>query len=85
MRIGARRDRRSCSLSIVSPHTFRRAIFSLAIAERCHLLDRLVDSGKMKKAIESLYTAYLPKGASPFVYIRYVSDYLVHNAFSRLI
>jgi DNA mismatch repair ATPase MutL len=49
------------------------------------LLDRLVDSGKMKKAIESLYTAYLPKGASPFVYIRYVSDYLVHNAFSRLI
>ncbi|KAJ9113147.1 hypothetical protein QFC20_002039 [Naganishia adeliensis] len=30
---------------------------------------RLVDSGKMKKAIESLYTAYLPKGSSPFVYI----------------
>lgn len=43
--------------------------------------DRLVDSGKMKKAIESLYTAYLPKGASPFVYIRYVHRCLAYNAF----
>ncbi|CAD6567867.1 MAG: DNA mismatch repair protein [Tremellales sp. Tagirdzhanova-0007] len=30
---------------------------------------RLVDSGKVKKALDSLYTAYLPKGASPWVYL----------------
>ena len=35
-------------------------------------LDRLVDSSKIKKAIDSLYTAYLPKGASPWVYLRYL-------------
>ncbi|WVF72656.1 hypothetical protein IAT40_007474 [Kwoniella sp. CBS 6097] len=31
--------------------------------------NRLVDSGKIRKAIEALYTAYLPKGASPWVYL----------------
>ncbi|WWD18950.1 hypothetical protein CI109_103406 [Kwoniella shandongensis] len=31
--------------------------------------NRLVESGKIKKAIEALYTAYLPKGASPWVYL----------------
>ncbi|WWC90838.1 uncharacterized protein L201_005775 [Kwoniella dendrophila CBS 6074] len=31
--------------------------------------NRLVDSTKIKKAIDSLYTAYLPKGASPWVYL----------------
>ncbi|KAL7423487.1 DNA mismatch repair protein Mlh1 [Cryptotrichosporon argae] len=30
---------------------------------------RLVDSSKIKRAVESLYTAYLPKGSSPFVYL----------------
>ncbi|KAJ9100616.1 hypothetical protein QFC21_003660 [Naganishia friedmannii] len=30
---------------------------------------RLVDSSKMKKATESLYTAYLPKGSFAFVYL----------------
>ncbi|KAK4687504.1 DNA mismatch repair protein MLH1, partial [Tremellales sp. Uapishka_1] len=30
---------------------------------------RLVDSSKIKKAIDGLYTAYLPKGSSPFVYL----------------
>ncbi|KAJ9095363.1 hypothetical protein QFC19_007607 [Naganishia cerealis] len=30
---------------------------------------RLVDSNKMKKATESLYTAYLPKGSFAFVYL----------------
>ena len=34
------------------------------------LPDRLVDSGKIKKAIDSLYTAYLPKGSSPWAYLR---------------
>lgn len=33
-------------------------------------LDRLVDSSKIKKAIESMYTAYLPKGSTPWVYLR---------------
>nr|XP_018261347.1 DNA mismatch repair protein MLH1 [Kwoniella dejecticola CBS 10117]OBR83505.1 DNA mismatch repair protein MLH1 [Kwoniella dejecticola CBS 10117] len=31
--------------------------------------DRLVESTKIKKAIDALYTAYLPKGASPWVYL----------------
>lgn len=31
--------------------------------------DRLVDSSKIKKAIDALYTTYLPKGASPFAYL----------------
>jgi DNA mismatch repair protein MLH1 len=34
------------------------------------LADRLVESSKIKKAIESLYTTVLPKGASPWVYLR---------------
>ena len=32
--------------------------------------DRLVDSGRIKKAVDSLYTTYLPKGASPWCYLR---------------
>jgi DNA mismatch repair protein MLH1 len=32
--------------------------------------DRLVDSQRIKRAIESVYSAILPKGASPFVYLR---------------
>ena len=32
--------------------------------------DRLVDSSKIKKALESLYTTYLAKGASPWMYLR---------------
>nr|XP_019044549.1 DNA mismatch repair protein MLH1 [Kwoniella bestiolae CBS 10118]OCF23479.1 DNA mismatch repair protein MLH1 [Kwoniella bestiolae CBS 10118] len=31
--------------------------------------NRLVESSKIKKAIDALYTAYLPKGASPWVYL----------------
>nr|XP_019006828.1 DNA mismatch repair protein MLH1 [Kwoniella mangroviensis CBS 8507]OCF70289.1 DNA mismatch repair protein MLH1 [Kwoniella mangroviensis CBS 8507] len=31
--------------------------------------NRLVESNKIKKAIDALYTAYLPKGASPWVYL----------------
>ncbi|ODN92837.1 DNA mismatch repair protein MLH1 [Cryptococcus wingfieldii CBS 7118] len=31
--------------------------------------NRLVESSKIKKALESLYTAYLPKGSTPFIYL----------------
>lgn len=32
--------------------------------------DRLVESTKIRKAVEAIYTGILPKGASPFVYLR---------------
>lgn len=35
------------------------------------MLDRLVESGRMKKAFEAVYTSILPKGTSPFIYLRY--------------
>ena len=31
--------------------------------------DRLVEHSLLKKSIESLYTAFLPKGSHPFVYL----------------
>lgn len=33
-------------------------------------LDRLVESSRMKRAIEAGYTGILAKGSSPFVYLR---------------
>lgn len=39
----------------------------------CTLSDRLVESSRMKKAFEAVYSAVLPKGSAPFVYLRYVS------------
>lgn len=32
--------------------------------------DRLVESSRLKKAIDSVYSGILPKGSSPFVYLR---------------
>ena len=32
--------------------------------------DRLVDSAGVRKALETLYAAYLPKHTHPFVYLR---------------
>ena len=32
--------------------------------------DRLVESSRIKKAIEACYTGVLPKGTSPFIYLR---------------
>ena len=34
-------------------------------------VDRLVDSSSLRKAIEAVYTTYLPKNTHPFVYLRY--------------
>lgn len=33
-----------------------------------------MESTKIKKAVDALYTAFLAKGASPFVYLRQVED-----------
>ena len=33
-------------------------------------VDRLVESSRIKKAIEACYTGVLPKGTSPFIYLR---------------
>ena len=46
---------------------------------RCHFLDRLVESIRMKRALESVYTGILPKGSSPFVYLRLFS---IHSSWS---
>jgi DNA mismatch repair ATPase MutL len=32
--------------------------------------DRLVESPRLKKALELTYTGILPKGAYPFIYLR---------------
>lgn len=32
--------------------------------------DRLVESSALKKAIENVYAAYLPKNTHPFLYLR---------------
>ena len=36
----------------------------------CVVVDRLVDSSALRKAIEAVYTTYLPKNTHPFVYLR---------------
>jgi DNA mismatch repair protein MLH1 len=32
--------------------------------------DRLVESSRMKRVLEAVYSGVLPKGASPFIYLR---------------
>ena len=56
-----------CFSSIVRQH--RRCSHGQMIDR---FTDRLVDSSKIKKALESLYTTYLAKGASPWMYLRQV-------------
>ena len=36
----------------------------------CSVADRLVESRRIQRGIEAVYTAILPKGAHPFVYLR---------------
>lgn len=36
----------------------------------CDVSDRLVESSALKKAIETVYAAYLPKNTHPFLYLR---------------
>ena len=35
-----------------------------------YFLDRLVESASLRKAIETVYAAYLPKNTHPFLYLR---------------
>ena len=39
---------------------------------RIYPADRLVESQRMKKALETMYSGVLSKGSSPFVYLRSV-------------
>lgn len=38
--------------------------------------DRLVESSRVKRTLEAVYSGVLPKGASPFVYLRYRSLFI---------
>ena len=44
--------------------------------------DRLVESSRMKRAFEAVYNGILPKGSSPFVYLRSVSVLVVDLIFN---
>lgn len=59
----------------------KKMVFLLFINRKFHLestthvrltsyADRLVESSRLKRALEAVYTAVLPKGTSPFVYLR---------------
>ena len=63
-----------CSSSIVSYD-----LSSGADPEVADATDRLVDSSKIRKAVEAMYTAFLPKGASPWVYLRYVRGLVIFH------
>ena len=39
---------------------------------RLLFVDRLVDSSSLRKAVEVVYSAYLPKNTHPFIYMRYI-------------
>lgn len=54
--------RHFCSLSIVRGH--QRAYTHLKI-----LIDRLVESSRIRRALEAIYQGILPKGACPWIYL----------------
>ena len=41
------------------------------ISRRLIASDRLVESPRMKRALEAVYQGILPKGSSPFIYLRF--------------
>ena len=41
------------------------------ISNRLIASDRLVESPRMKRALEAVYQGILPKGSSPFIYLRF--------------
>lgn len=51
-----------------------RMLFLKALMHFSSTLDRLVESPRIKRAVESIYNGILPKGASPFVYLRFTSS-----------
>lgn len=53
----------------------------LALIGESHLclafLDRSVESSRLKRSVEAVYSGILPKGTFPFVYLRYVVSQII--------
>lgn len=68
----------SCNFFMIEMMPFLFSISTVLNSSR-HLItltvkcftDRLVESSALKKAIMTVYTAYLPKNLHPFLYLRY--------------
>ena len=61
------------------PHPQTECLFSTyVIGWFLPFVDRLVDSSSLRKAVEVVYAAYLPKNTHPFIYMRYVLNRLLH-------
>jgi hypothetical protein len=58
----------------------RNSSFTVRLDVLKYLVDRLVESSRIKRALEACYTAILPKGTSPFIYLRQV-----HSLFSGIL
>jgi DNA mismatch repair protein MLH1 len=49
------------------PRSFSSSIVSLSLVSL--IVDRSVDSTPLKRALEQVYTTFLPKGGHPFIYL----------------